>query len=46
MSTKQRKSRPHPRQLANPTNWVKNLGSRHGKYNIYISFKHQNQSDG
>ena len=36
MSSKQRKSRPHPRHLANPTNWVKNLGSKPGKYNTYI----------
>ena len=26
------KDKNHPRQLANPTNWVKNLSSKHSKY--------------
>ena len=44
MSRKGGKGKPHPRQLANPTNWVKNLSSKHNKYMYFYVIKMQ--SDG
>ena len=36
MGRKGGKGIPHPRQLANPTNRVKNLSARHSKYSTHF----------
>ena len=43
MGRKGGKAKPHPRQLANPTNWVKNLSSKHSKYFAQFSIIKCNQ---